>query len=90
MNWLLPIFRTKEKEDSKETVTTATRKDTTARITALPRRIKATRPILREAETRNTAITAIVMGILRLSASESLGILVIRNSNPREETKQVT
>ena len=51
--------------------------------------IKGTRPILREAETRNTVmITAIVMGILRLSGSESLGILDIRSLRPRAETRK--
>ena len=79
MNWLLLTFRTKEEEDSKETVTTATRKGTQVRIAELPRRMKTTRPVLREAETRHTAITAIVIGIPRFSASESLGIPVIRN-----------
>jgi hypothetical protein len=76
-------------KDSKETATTVAIKGTSVWITKRLRRRKETRtsPILREAETKNTVITAVVMCILRLSASESLGILDIRSSSLRAEQR---
>jgi hypothetical protein len=57
-------------EDSKETATTAAGNDTQVRSTKYPIRREETRssPILREAETRNTVITAAV--ILRYTEAE--------------------
>ena len=91
MNCHLLTFRMGTKaKDSKETATTAARHGTRVRIIEHPRRRKETRTstILRETKTRNTRITAIVMGILRPSASENLGILDIRSSRLRMETKK--
>ena len=63
MNWLMLTFRTKEHKNSKETVTTETRKGTRVRIAELPRRIKPIRVIRRETDKRNTVITALVMSV---------------------------
>ena len=71
MDQLLLTFRIKAKEDSKVTGRNVARKVTRRQI-AGPNRVIGTRPILREAETRNTVISTIRMGILSWSATESL------------------
>ena len=71
--------------DSKVTANSLASKDTRQKV-AGPRKIKATRPILREAETRNTVLTATGMDIPRLSVSESPGILDIKSLGPMGET----
>ena len=71
MNWHLLTFGVGTKaKDSKKIAMTVARKGARVQIAKHPRRREKTRtsPILGEAETRNTVITASVMGMLRLSA----------------------
>ena len=58
------------------------------RIANFPRRRKETTispTLLREAEIQNTVIAAVIMSILRQSASESLIISAIWSPSPRAE-----